>query len=143
MVRVMVEPFAQRLRRLAEERGTSVNRVLHDAWDTEVRGTSPDFARKVMSGSRALTPTLIIAVAGALDVPPEEFPEYRLARAREDLDEELQGLERALEALERYTPATPEQRFAARTAKEAQRSRQRRARGAAGPRAAGGRGGGT
>lgn len=102
---VETEEFAQRVRRLAEERGLSMSRLLHDAWDPHIKGTSPDLARKVISGRRALTPTLIEAVAKALDVPPEEFPEYRLAMARRQLDEAEVGLDQALASLERLASA--------------------------------------
>lgn len=99
------EPFAQRLRRLAGERGMSLERVAHDAWDQDVRGTSPNLFKKVMRGERDLKPGLIEAVARALGVPPEEFPEYRLALARNTLDEREVGLDQALAALTRFETA--------------------------------------
>jgi len=96
-----VEDFPTRVRRLARERGTSITRLVHDAWDPQKRGTSPDLARKVLAGRRTLTPTLVEAVARALDVQPDEFPEYRLAIARRLLDEREVGLDTAVANLAR------------------------------------------
>jgi transcriptional regulator with XRE-family HTH domain len=91
------EPFADRARRLADERGWSIERLIYAAWDPNARGTSPGMIRKALNGQRALTPALMAAVARALDVPPDTFIEYRLARARRLLDETAIGLGAAAE----------------------------------------------
>lgn len=45
------------------------------------------------------TPDLLRTLAAAVEVAPEEFAEYRLALARESLDENVVGLEAALRQL--------------------------------------------
>jgi transcriptional regulator with XRE-family HTH domain len=117
-----LEPFADRVRRLAKAKGWSLERVANEAWDPEVPGTSANLLRKVMRGERQLKPVLVEAVAGALSVPPEEFPEYRLAVARELLDERERGLESALETLSQIEVAlrgAPARRMATRAARTA------------------------
>ncbi len=95
------EPFPDKVRRLIQEardRGEDVSqeRVALAAWDLDGRGTSASMFKQVMNGRRALTPMLIEGVARALDVPPTEFVEYRLAMTRRALDERQVGLEQAL-----------------------------------------------
>ena len=94
------EPFAVQARRLADERGWSVERLIHAAWDPDTRGPSPGMIRKALNGRRTITVPLIEAVANALGVPPEDFTEYRLARARRLLDEHAIGLEAAAQNYE-------------------------------------------
>lgn len=101
----MEEQFADRLRRLAKERGISMERIFIEAYDPDARGTSPALMKKVMRGERAITRRAIEGVAAALGVPPEEFPEYRLALARQQLDEREVGLDQALENLCRIEAA--------------------------------------
>ena len=74
--------------------------MIHAAWDPDTRGTSPGMIRKALNGRRTITVPLIEAVANALGVPPEDFTEYRLARARRLLDENAIGLEAAAENYE-------------------------------------------
>jgi transcriptional regulator with XRE-family HTH domain len=119
------EPFPDRLRRLAAARGLSVERIGAMAWDPKVRGTSVNHLKKVIYGQRALTPTLIEAIAGALDVPPEEFPEYRLAMARRALDETEVGLDEALAALNRIEPVLRGRRRGRRAAARSTESPER------------------
>ncbi len=57
------------------------------------------------NSSRYPRPERIKYVAEALGVPPEEFPEYRLAKARELLDERHHGLDQALTNLAEITEA--------------------------------------
>jgi transcriptional regulator with XRE-family HTH domain len=95
------EEFRARARRLAGERNMSLERLAMEAWNPDVRGTSSNMLKEVLKGRRALKPHLIEAVARALGVPPEEFPEYRLALARTMLDEREVGLDQALAVLKR------------------------------------------
>jgi transcriptional regulator with XRE-family HTH domain len=99
------EPFPVRLKHLARERRTSVERVAHAAWDQNVEGTSPSTLRKALSGDRPLPLQLVEALAAVLEVEPETFPEYRLARARRLLDEREVGLDEALQNLARVESA--------------------------------------
>ncbi len=95
----MAEPFPDRLKRLAHERGESIERVGLAAYDPNIEGTSLANLRKVIRGQRPLNAALIERVAAALGVPATEFPEYRLALARDSLDERVVGLEAALDQL--------------------------------------------
>jgi transcriptional regulator with XRE-family HTH domain len=125
------EPFVLRVRRLAAERGMSLERVGVEAWDQNIRGTSPNLFKQVIAGRRALKPALIEAVARALHVPPEEFPEYRLALARRALDENEVGLDEALELLSRIEGALRE-RAAGKAGRAAARERDSQRRSQAG-----------
>lgn len=87
----MAEHFPEAVRRLAAERGISLEVLAHQAWGP--RGTSVAQFRKVMNGTRRLTITMAEAVADVLDVPPDTFAEYRLAKARQRLDERVVGLD--------------------------------------------------
>lgn len=98
-------PFPERLRRLAETRGLSVERVLLEAWNRDVKGTNPNTLKKVMRGERPLQLVQLEAVAAVLGVPADEFPEYRLALARRLYDERQVGLEQALANLSRLDEA--------------------------------------
>lgn len=105
----MAEDFPTLLKRLAAERGVSVNRVGFEAYDPNITGTNPDTLKSVMAGRRRVTATLIEAVADVLDVEPQLFAEYRLAMMRQSLDErdppDGVGLEEALAQLSRIEEA--------------------------------------
>lgn len=101
----MEEVFTERLRRLVKEKGTSLERVFNEAYNPNERGTSTAMYRKIMRGERNVSPLAIEAVATALGVAPEEFPEYRLALARQQLDESEVGLDQALGNLQRIEAA--------------------------------------
>lgn len=90
-----VEPFAERVWRLIEEKGTTLEKVALAAYDPEIRGTSSTLVKKAMRGERALNMPMIEAIADALGVEPEEFPEYQLAGLRYRLDERQVGLDEA------------------------------------------------
>jgi transcriptional regulator with XRE-family HTH domain len=105
--RVAVEPYHVRLPRLRREAGLSQTTLFR-----EVRGVSLDTIRALERDPTVRSPrgrgrarypsaATLAALAPPLGVEPEEFPEYRLARARELLDERAVGLERALATLER------------------------------------------
>jgi transcriptional regulator with XRE-family HTH domain len=104
-----LKPFAVEVGRLREERGWSIERLVHEAWQPEIRGTSPAMIRKALKGERTLTIPLMTAVAEALDVDPGRFLEYRLALARRMLDEREVGLETAAENYETFAKVLPEQ----------------------------------
>lgn len=106
-----IEPFGQRVARLAKDRGLSVAQVRYLAY--EGKGTSPETAKKVLEGSRPVTTVLVEAIARVLEVPPEEFPEYRLAVARRELDEREVGLDQALMTLEGIEQALRPRRVSA------------------------------
>ena len=107
---VPTEPYYERLRRLRNERGLSqpelFKRVDGVSIDSiRILERSPDRVARV----RYPSAKTLAALAEGLDVPPEEFPEYELARARELLDERVVGLDVALENLRRWQAAQPAQ----------------------------------
>lgn len=97
----MADAFKDRLERLAQEKGMTLSQVRLAAYDPQVKGTNPESLKRVISRERPLRPEQIAALAGAVDVPPEHFPEYRLALARKALDECQVGLDQAVKTLER------------------------------------------
>jgi transcriptional regulator with XRE-family HTH domain len=96
------EPLAERLLRLRGKTSRSVLSRRTVAYDG--RGISEETIKAIENGTSA-QPTIatIEAIAHALDVPPEEFPEYKLAVIRRQLDEREPphgvGLEQALSML--------------------------------------------
>lgn len=104
---VPAEPYHQRLRRLRRERGLSqpqLYRLAEGVSFDMIRAMERDPARATSSSrppSRAPSADMLARVSRALGVPPEEFPEYRLAQARRALDPRAVGLDRALAALQR------------------------------------------
>lgn len=99
------EPFHSRLKRLREERGLSqpaLFRAVDGVSFSTIVSLEQDPTRATNGArgrARYPSPETIEALAPALGVQPEEFPEYRLAMARRLLDERAVGLERALETL--------------------------------------------
>jgi transcriptional regulator with XRE-family HTH domain len=102
------EPYWQRLKRMREHAGLSradvFRRTQGIGWDTLRALERPyeDQREGKSSRSRYPSPETLRDVAQALGVDPGVFPEYRLARARQLLDERVQGLEAALRALEAF-----------------------------------------
>jgi transcriptional regulator with XRE-family HTH domain len=100
-----VEPYWQRLRRLRHARDLSqpqLYRLVEGVSLDMIRALERDpeqATRSTRSRSRYPSAATLERIARALDVPPEEFPEYRLAQARDRLDDRLVGLDRALAAL--------------------------------------------
>jgi transcriptional regulator with XRE-family HTH domain len=90
-------PFAEAVQRAYTARGWTKTRFISEAGDYNTPGASPEMIRMALNGRRRLTPTIMEAAARALDVPPEAWIEYRLARARRLLDEQELGLEAAAE----------------------------------------------
>jgi hypothetical protein len=91
-----MEDFGARTKRLAAERGISLNQLGNLAWATDIPGTSPDSFKKARRGEVRPNRALIEGVAGVLRVEPTEFPEYRLALMRQILDEREVGLDVAM-----------------------------------------------
>lgn len=81
------------LQRIKEERGW--------VWPDFDRNTqiSSNTARSLIEGKRVASLALMDHIASELGVDPNEWPEYRLAKARERLDERVVGLEQALKNL--------------------------------------------
>jgi transcriptional regulator with XRE-family HTH domain len=104
---VPVEPYWVRLRRLRNARGLSqpkLYRLTQDVSLDTIRALERDPAQATRSErprSRYPSAAMLERLARALEVPPEEFPEYRLARARDLLDDRFSGLDQAVAALER------------------------------------------
>lgn len=96
---VPTPPLHERLRALREERGLSqpelFRRTVGVGFDT-VRGieTPPEGVRH-----RYPSPQTLAAIADALELPADSFPEYRLALARRALDERIVGLDEAVALL--------------------------------------------
>jgi transcriptional regulator with XRE-family HTH domain len=104
---LVAEPYHERLRRLRREAGLSqpaLFRVVEGVSLDTIRALERDPAVRPATGrGRARYPSAatLAALATALGVAPEEFPEYRLAKARERLDERAVGLDAALATLDR------------------------------------------
>jgi transcriptional regulator with XRE-family HTH domain len=104
---VAVEPYHQRLRRLRHAAGLSQPELFRAtagvSLDT-IRALERDPGVRSAAGrGRARYPSAatLEALSAALGVEPDEFPEYRLARARALLDERVVGLDGALATYER------------------------------------------
>ena len=137
-----VEPYYARLRRLRRERGLSRSNLLrltgHIGIDTLIAlEQTPEPDRPQGSGkSRYPSAETLEDIAQALGVEPEEFPEYRLAKAREELDDRIVGLDRALATLSALQAAQrqrADQGLAAAAAPPSRSRRRQRATGTAGP----------
>lgn len=100
-------PYWQRLRRLRRDRGLSQPKLYRSVEDLSldtIRALErdPSSAGDDQRRGRARYPSTetLEKLAAALDVDPATFPEYRLAKARELLDERAVGLDEALATLE-------------------------------------------
>ncbi len=92
-------PFGSRLRELRLARGLTLETLAYDLRDV---GGGPGFGHLGMleRGERYPQPDTLVALAKALNVDPESFPEYQLAIARRLFDEREIGLEAAVANLE-------------------------------------------
>lgn len=118
-----LEPFPARLRRLRQDRGWSRSTLSRKTVDYDGRGLAEATVKAVEVGTNRPGPDTIVALAHALGVAPEEFPEYRLALARQQLDEREVGLDQAVEALTQIEAALQRPRkVAAREAEQAEAS---------------------
>ena len=101
------EPYWVRLRRLRNARDLSqpqLYRLVDGVSLDMIRALERDPAKETTSPrprSRYPSAATLERLCRALEVPPEEFPEYRLAQARDRLDDRIVGLDRAVAALER------------------------------------------
>jgi transcriptional regulator with XRE-family HTH domain len=100
------EPYWVRIRRLRKEAGLSQPALFRRAPE----GLSPGMIRSLekpyvserggkLQPSRYPRPATFERISEALGVDPSVFPEYRLAKARERLDERKVGYDAALESL--------------------------------------------
>jgi transcriptional regulator with XRE-family HTH domain len=99
---VSPEPFGARLRRLRESLDMSRSQLSRATVGVDPAGKGlPEITIKQLERGARLQPRVhtIELLAAALDVPPAEFLEYRLAKAREALDEQQVGLAAALRTL--------------------------------------------
>jgi plasmid stability protein len=96
-------PFGMVVRDLLIERGITTR--LHNPdlprFAESLTDVHYETLRKALAGERTPAPKLIDVVAKKLDVDPEVFAEYRLARLRESLDPGQVGIDLALEHLAR------------------------------------------
>lgn len=122
-----VEPYYERLKRLRQARGWTQlqlrDRVKPALEYDQVRALELKPGDPARGGRRPRwrypSAEALEVLAGALGVDPSEFPEYRLAKARQLLDEREHGLVDALATLTQITDAL---RIAAvRSATEAER----------------------
>lgn len=98
-------PIHERLRAMRTERGLSqpaLFKLIDGVSFETLRGLE---APPGNSKHRYPSPRVLAAVAAALGEPPDVFPEYRLALARQQLDEREVGLDQALATLTRFETA--------------------------------------
>jgi hypothetical protein len=128
------EDFRARFQRLRDQRapGVSLENLYFDGRDRlRARGCKAvslsTVQKRTAPGAKLpATEELLVTLAAAVDVPPEEFIEYRLALARQQLDESGVGLERALANLDASPALDPATRLRApeEIAEEAARLRE-------------------
>lgn len=126
------EPYWELLPRLRAAHGLSqaelFRRAVGVGFDT-IRALEQDPTKEPVNGRRSRarypSPATLEALAAALNEEPTVFVEYRLARARGELDERIVGLDQAMENLDRIVTAL-RQRAVKRGATEvAQQARRR------------------
>jgi transcriptional regulator with XRE-family HTH domain len=110
--------------RVRRERGLSQDDLAYEARKHGApKALNSSWYSKVKRGDRPLTTEFLTGIAGALKIPPETFAEYRLAIARQQLDEQIVGLDGALANLReleaaaaggRSAPAPPQGGFLSR-----------------------------
>lgn len=88
------------LSELRSERGWSRERLSHRSFLLGGHGTSVAHISAIERGERRASARTILSLATALGVPAESFPEFRLAMARQSLDEREVGLDEAMRRLE-------------------------------------------
>jgi transcriptional regulator with XRE-family HTH domain len=100
-----LQPFGVRLRRLREESGLSRSQLSRKTATVNEGVGLPEITIKVLETDLKRQPELntIEILAQALAIPPETFPQYKLAVIRRQLDEREPphgvGLEQALTML--------------------------------------------
>jgi hypothetical protein len=100
-------------------------RMIREASTYEHPGTSMETIRNAVTGRRGGWPSraAVEAVAHALQVPPETFAVYRLIVARELLDPDVVGVDRALATADAMLGPAATPRSPAEIAAEAARLR--------------------
>lgn len=100
------EPYWERLRRLRTKAGLSqpqLYRLVEGVGFDTIRAAERPYVDQRdgrRSAARYPSADMLEKLSEALGVHPSEFPEYRLAKARQMLDERAVGLEQALATLE-------------------------------------------
>lgn len=128
------QPYWRRIRQLRENAGLSQPQLYR-----HVEGLSLDMLRSLerdpdrptpqgqRSRARYPSPETLEKVAAGLGVEPAIFPEYRLAKAREELDERVVGLDQANERLSRIVAALQQTAVERRATEGERRARRPRA----------------
>lgn len=96
------EPFSKALQRLLDERGWSL-RELHRRTQHEVEWGALSTLHVLLTAQVHPTTEAIERIASVFRVKPTYFAEYRLAKAREALDENQVGLASALRTYARFS----------------------------------------
>lgn len=94
-----MKSIRQKLPELRKAKGWSRDRLSHEAFAIDQKGTSGALITGIERGTRRPSARTMAALADALDVEPTVFAEYRLAVARHVLDEERVGLDQAMKRL--------------------------------------------
>jgi transcriptional regulator with XRE-family HTH domain len=91
-------PFGERLRAMRRAKGVSLENFAFEVrrYAKNAGGTFSHIG-KLERGLLYPTPEMLEAIAKALEVEPEVFPEYRLAKLRELFDERIVTLDEAME----------------------------------------------
>lgn len=95
------KPLADELKRLASERGMSIDVLVEEARDTDRSGYAPSTLREMLHGKRTLQLRAMFAFAEALGTDLTEHPEYRLRLVRYVTDESIHGTDGVLANLKR------------------------------------------
>jgi transcriptional regulator with XRE-family HTH domain len=104
----MIEDFRGITTRLRRERGMTLEDLAFEARRHAPAGSvSLSLIQKRLAPASTTSPSIemLEALAAALGVPPETYPEWRLAQARLAFDEREVGLEEALETLSVFETA--------------------------------------
>lgn len=100
-MRTTDKPFTEALRELMEERGWSMRQLSRHTKDETGWGALSTI-HLLVHGHLNPGPEAIEKIAAVFRVPPDYFAEYRLAKARDSLDPDVVGFEKALRNLERF-----------------------------------------
>ena len=92
-------PFGDALRELMSERGFSYRSLAERTRQMDGRGITHAHINMLANGHDRPSVRAMELIAGACDVAPDYFAEYRLAAAMRELDPAEVGLEQALENL--------------------------------------------
>jgi transcriptional regulator with XRE-family HTH domain len=99
MKRLSDEPFGDALRALMAERGFSYRSLAEATRKLDGRGMTHAHINMLANGHDKPSTRAMELIAGACEVDPAYFAEYRLAAAMRALDPAEVGLEQALENL--------------------------------------------